>query len=107
MRSSSTFTFGNRVCNSRARSQCVVARRPVEQTCFSQHERAGAVEATRRDRPKASRRNLDTPGVNAPATALPPTISVSKFRIVERLRRDADADRTADGPAGLGKQMQS
>src|SRR6267142_5166484 len=28
MRSSSTFTFGNRACNSRARCQCVVARRP-------------------------------------------------------------------------------
>jgi len=35
------------------------------------------VEATRRDRSKAWRRNLITPGVNDPTTALPPTNSVS------------------------------
>jgi hypothetical protein len=37
------------------------------------------VAATRRYRTKARRKNLITPGVNDPISALPPTISVSKL----------------------------
>ena len=51
----------------------------VQQPCSASTNAPVQVEATRRDRCKPRRRNLITPGVKAPATALPPTIRVSKF----------------------------
>jgi hypothetical protein len=50
IRSSSTVTFGNRACKSRARCQCMVARRPSSKPASDSTNAPVQVEAIRRDR---------------------------------------------------------
>jgi hypothetical protein len=76
MRSSSTFTFGNRVCKSRARFQCVVARRPSSRPAPARIKAPVQVAAARRHRSEACRANSITPRVDGSVPR--PTISVSK-----------------------------
>jgi len=105
MRSSSTFTFGNRACKSRARFQCVVARQAVEQTCFGQDNKGAG--AGRGD-PSASLKGLAQEFDQARRRRFGATAEKQRIenRGAERLCHDADADRAAHEAAGLGQQMQ-
>ena len=95
MRSSSTFTFGNRACSSRARFQCVVARRPSSRPASARRTRRGSRgDSPARPEPAAQIRSGQASAVGA--TAENQCIEICS---VERLRRDAYADRGADRPA--------
>src|SRR5262249_17936096 len=102
MRSSSTFTFGNRDCSSRARFQCVLARRPSSRPASARMNAPVQIAATRRHRPKARRTNFDKSGVRGfGAAARDQCIEIGT---AEPIRHDAHPDRGADGAAGLGQQ---
>src|ERR1700680_2252549 len=89
MRSSSIFSFGKRACNSRAWYQCVVARRPSSRPASARTNAPVQVAATRQRLlqkfDQAQRRRFDH-GAAADNQRI-------EIRIVERLRRDAHADR--------------
>ena len=103
MRSSSTFTFGNRACKSRARLQCVVVRRPSSRPASARIKALVQVAATLRHRSGAWRKNSIRPGVDGSVPRQKNSVSKT---VGERLCHDADADRTAHEAAGLGQQMQ-
>jgi len=63
------------------------------------------VEATRRDRRKPRRRKFDHAWRQGASHGAAADHQGVEIPVVERLGRNADADRAADGPAGLGQQV--
>src|SRR5258707_10719334 len=76
----------------------------VEPTCFEKDEGTGAWGADPPVSPQSQAQKFDHARRQRSDHVAAADNQCVEIRIAERLRRDADADRAADGPAGLGQQ---